>query len=685
MTPIRPTMLGMTFLILAWANLIATSNPVLGIICGIGFLWAISRLFGSRFFPTGDSAQQLIIGLLTSSAILMLGGSAIYYFGSVTQLNLGILLVIILAIATLVARKPSSKSKESITKYAVILIATVLICLFAWWSTLWPIEITQSIRSPWLVVDPKILLPLLIAIISAITLITKTVSKISTFLLVLIFASSLTMAVTIYSLGYGFDPFIHRATVEHITQFGTITPKPFYYIGQYALELIGMLIFALPLKLMDSLLVPIGAALLIPWSAYTSIKILGQNWRLLLVSLLLLPLGIFISTTPQSIAYILATCLVILSIPLLLNKIEDKIYLGFLGLLTLAILITHPLAGIPSGFFFVLVFISQISISKTTEIILLLIASILATVSLPIIFVWQSLGSNLNIEFSLTNLAWNQLQLTGFFSNQYNSWLDGLYLVIDNYLWIIIALSIVGIIFAVKEKLPRGVYIGLYAAIASLISYLILTLTLQFEFLIEYERTNYADRLLTMAVIFLIPYVGIALCELWARLTTKPQALQLSFILLLSLMATALVYGAYPRHDNYARSAGFNVSQADVDAIYAIENYAKDTPYIVLANQATSSAALEAFGFAHYYHDDIFYYPIPTGGELYNLYLEMTDNEPTAEVMNEAMDLAGVKLGFFAINNYWWDSERIIEHAKNQSIDWFALGDGAVTVFVFER
>ncbi|EKD47447.1 MAG: hypothetical protein ACD_66C00056G0001 [uncultured bacterium] len=208
---------------------------------------------------------------------------------------------------------------------------------------------------------------------------------------------------------------------------------------------------------------------------------------------------------------------------------------------------------------------------------------------------------------------------------------------------------------------------------------------MQFEFLIEYERTNYADRLLTMAVIFLIPYVGIALCELWARLTTKPQALQLSFILLLSLMATALVYGAYPRHDNYARSAGFNVSQADVDAIYAIENYAKDTPYIVLANQATSSAALEAFGFAHYYHDDIFYYPIPTGGELYNLYLEMTDNEPTAEVMNEAMDLAGVKLGFFAINNYWWDSERIIEHAKNQSIDWFALGDGAVTVFVFER
>lgn len=685
MTPIRPTMLGMTSLILAWANLSTLSNPILGTICAIGFLWAIARLFGSRFFPTGDYTQQMIIGLLSGLSFLMIGGSIIYYVGSVTSISLSIVLTIILLTATLSARKPASDADKPISKNNIVLIIIILLCLATWWSVLWSIEVTDSIRSPWLIIDPKILIPLSIAILSAITLITRSISKISVALLTLIFASSLTMAVSIYSLGYGFDPFIHRATVEHIAQFGTISPKPFYYIGQYALELISMLVFALPLKLTDNILVPLTASLLIPWSTYASIKVLGQNWRMLLTSLLLLPLGIFISTTPQALAYIFTVCLVILAMPLLMNKIESKIYLGFLGLLTLAILITHPLAGIPAGFFFALIFISRINTTKTIEITLTAITSILAAMSLPLIFVWQSLGSGLDIKFSLTNLSWDQLQLTSFFSNNYNSWLDGLYLVIDNYLWIIITLSIIGIIFALKERLPRGIYIGLYAAIASLISYLILTLTLQFEFLIEYERTNYADRLLTMAVLFLVPYVGIALSEIWLRLSSRPKSLQIGFVILISIMATSIVYGAYPRYDNYARSAGFNIGQADVDAVYAINDYANNTPYIVLANQATSSAALEAFGFAHYYHEDIFYYPIPTGGELYNLYLEMTDNEPTAEVMNQAMDLAGVELGFFVVNEYWWDSERIIEHAKNEAIDWFALGEGSVTVFIFER
>jgi hypothetical protein len=163
------------------------------------------------------------------------------------------------------------------------------------------------------------------------------------------------------------------------------------------------------------------------------------------------------------------------------------------------------------------------------------------------------------------------------------------------------------------------------------------------------------------------------------------MSLKFSFVLITTIISTSMIYGAYPRHDNYARSAGFNVAQADFDAVYAIEQYAGDTSYIVLANQATSSAALEAYGFAHYYKTDIFYYPIPTGGAMYNYFLEMTDENPTAETMNQAMDYAGVELGFFAVSDYWWESGIIIERAKNEANDWFALGDGAITVFIFER
>jgi len=47
------------------------------------------------------------------------------------------------------------------------------------------------------------------------------------------------------------------------------------------------------------------------------------------------------------------------------------------------------------------------------------------------------------------------------------------------------------------------------------------------------------------------------------------------------------------------------------------------------------------------------------------------------------LDTADVDLAFFVVNNYWWQSEKIIENTKNISDDWFAVGD--VTIFKFIR
>ena len=46
------------------------------------------------------------------------------------------------------------------------------------------------------------------------------------------------------------------------------------------------------------------------------------------------------------------------------------------------------------------------------------------------------------------------------------------------------------------------------------------------------------------------------------------------------------------------------------------------SPYIVLANQSVSAAALLRFGF-HTYYGAQFYYAIPTGAPLYQSYLDM--------------------------------------------------------------
>ncbi|MBU4453138.1 hypothetical protein L6260_00905 [Candidatus Parcubacteria bacterium] len=685
MANIRYTLLGMTSLIIAWANILSIQNPTLGAICALGYLLSLAHLFGTRFMLTGTKLQKLLIGLLASIAIMMLGGSAIYYLGSVTQLNLSILLTAILCIASICARKTTCDSDKENARSILGLSVIFALAMITWWLQISQIDIIQSVRSIWLVVDPRLLLLIATVILMTVLMVARGASKLTVTMLSILLASVLSMAYIVYILGYGFDPFIHRATVEHIAQFGTITPKPLYYIGQYSLELIGILIFSLPIKILDGLLVPLLAGILIPQSAYFSVKSLGQNWRMMLIALFLLPLGAFISTTPQALAYILTTCLVLLSLPILLKKITAKTYLAFLFILTLAILITHPLAGIPSAIFFLFVFINRLNISFKIQTTLSLITTTLGALVLPVIFIVQSAKSNLAIDFSVTNLSWDQLNLTGFFSNHFNSWLDGFYLVIDNHLWIVLILALAGIYFAKKEKLPSGIYAFIYASIASFLSYLILTLTLQFEFLIEYERSNYSDRLLTLTIIFLIPFVGITLSSIWVRIEKKSISLKLAFVLIITLIGTAMIYGAYPRHDNYARSAGFNVSQADVDCVYAIDKYAQGKDYIVLANQAVSSSAIEAFGFSHYYNNDIFYYPIPTGGELYNYYLKMTDNEPSSQTMHEAMDFTGAEIGFLVVNDYWWDSQRIIEHAKNQADDWFALGDGEVTIFIFER
>ena len=49
---------------------------------------------------------------------------------------------------------------------------------------------------------------------------------------------------------------------------------------------------------------------------------------------------------------------------------------------------------------------------------------------------------------------------------------------------------------------------------------------------------------------------------------------------------------------------------------------------------------MEAYGFKTYYHDDVFYYPIPTGGPLYEKFLTMVNDAPTRATIIEAMDIA---------------------------------------------
>ena len=159
-------------------------------------------------------------------------------------------------------------------------------------------------------------------------------------------------------------------------------------------------------------------------------------------------------------------------------------------------------------------------------------------------------------------------------------------------------------------------------------------------------------------------------------------------------LITISLYFSYPKNDMYISNHSYNVSQADIDAVHYIDQKA-DQDYIVLANQMTSAAALQEFGFKKYYkisppfeggdQGGVFYYPIPTSGPLYQYYSDLVYNEVSKEKIIKAMDLAGVNQAYFVINEYWWKFDKIVEQSKTIADEYQAIDEEKIYIFKFSK
>ncbi len=154
-----------------------------------------------------------------------------------------------------------------------------------------------------------------------------------------------TLALILFPLGYGFDPFVHEATMNHILREGFILPKTPYYQGYYALVLFFSDLFSLSITWVDRLFLPLLAAFSLPitlWSAFQK----THFSFLLFPFLLVLPFSLFLNTTPQSVANFLLLILIFQLISPQKNQLPKNLYFGFFFLMTFAILLIHPLAGV---------------------------------------------------------------------------------------------------------------------------------------------------------------------------------------------------------------------------------------------------------------------------------------------------------------------------------------------------
>ncbi|MBI2458937.1 MAG: hypothetical protein HYV53_00085 [Parcubacteria group bacterium] len=637
--------------------------------------------------------ENIINSLLILICLISIFGGLVYRFyslnriGVIISLSLTAVSFVIIQYFYLISNKKTrpqppadlENNKFGLTNF--LLLASYFLLLSFCFYILFSHQTASAIISPWQIM-PKyffIVYGLATLFLIANCLINK---KFAWPLITLHYFFSFSVALIIYKLGYGYDSFIHRATENLIAKTGAVEPKPFYYLGQYALVVITHKITALPVIWLDKLMVPFLAALFLPLALQRLLRSwfdsVGLN-LVLMLAMLALTFPFLIVTTPQNLAYVFLLLAILFGLPCQ-NFYDFLIVL----LLSLAAAITHPIAGAPAlllSAFLAIYHSDRLRIKKYFYPLLIIIAVFI----LPVLFYF--LNRRLAAAAPNDNLASGASQLALNMPGQENFILNFVYLYGFNLKFILALLALNGLFIAYKHRQQcriLGLYLTLSAALFA--SYLI-TAKISFAFLINYERDDYPQRILLAAVLLLAPFFILSLYAWLKKIAEKNTFMVSSLAVFLAVIISAALYLSYPRYDNYFNSHGYAVSSADISAASLINQEAKGD-FIVLANQQVSAAALSRFGFKKYYvsgQKKIFYYPIPTSSPLYQYYLDMVYKKPSRETMLAAMNLAGVSQGYFVLNKYWWAFKKILDEAKLSADSWQEIDNGEIVIFKYER
>lgn len=701
--PFHSIMFAMLFIGLFLLNTHFFQSPMFGVLLLVAYLSIFGYELGSLVHQeTGVVRWWLGCWLLLSLISLVL--AMCYYVAFLSQTIVeAVILLSIPVILFLSERKGRphwyehihaawKSHKHEVTQpvwLAASLIGLLLVYVFSVYGST---PILDAVRSPWERVNGSVVIAAGFIFLLLMTLLYRARERaLALPLFCLTLFATISMAAFVFPIGFGFDSFIHKATESYIAEFATITPKPFYYIGQYALVLFANLGFSIPIDLADTFLLPILTALLLPIAWFGAATHLLKNHRssiTTLIGIFLLPLSIFIVTTPQGLAHLWTLLLILASIPYLLKQEHPRLVL--LSIAALTTLFIHPISGIPALFYCALLFTDPSQSSHRHETLArwaFRFLSLAACLVLPLSFIANAFISKqaLSIDWGALNplSVLKAININVLLENRFNPLLDFVYLYGLNTVVIFLVFVVIGCV-AERQRIHR-LNVPIIMAVALAINFLLMKSSINFLFLIDYERQNYTDRLIPLFLFFLVPLFILGLSTMITSIRKRPIVLRLSWILLMSALTTSSFYLTYPRKDAYVSNRGFNVSQADIYAVRLVEELARTDPYLVLANQSVSAAAIQEIGFRYY--DNVFFYPIPTGGLLYQRFLEMNDR-PSRDIASDALELTSthskITTLFYVVNTYWWESARIIETTKTIADDWRSLENGAVYVFRFD-
>lgn len=703
MKPFHSTILASFGGVLASLGLASSTFAALRPIGGVLFFASMTVLVGGMAFPEERRPLRWTFGLLGTFALTAIFGTAVYYAYRLDAMGLSWLLIsmpwVVFAFTpfTRDKRERAAEAPQSVEKAApedslsaVLLVLTVLADAAAlrWLAGA---RTAEAIRTPWEAVPPIFFLWIgLASVCLAALAYRKRYPHLALAAASLHLFTLLAPAAVVYAIGYGFDPFVHQAAERLVAAAGEVTPKTPYYVGQYALVTIIAKLFRLGTDAVDRFLLPMMTAIFLPAAAAWLLRRgFGVARSLALVGatgVFLLPLGSFVSTTPQGVANLFFLLTVIVGAAWLH---AHRPPLGFVLALATASAAAHPLAGIPALFAAALLMAVKLrhdglTLPRISKAIVFGILVGAAALAVPFAFSLREGTGSLPIEAAFRKPIATLVENVPFegpgLETRYRPLLDFAEFIDRNYdvLWLLLAGAGAWLLGRQKPYRRSALALG-GLSVALLAGSSVLRTGFSFENIIGYEQGNYAARLYEAGLLAAAPLVLAAFAWWWRALSKTDAAVRFLMALVFAATVTALAYGAFPRLDDYRWSRGYSTSAHDVEAVRWINMHAIG-PYVVLANQSVSAAALREYGFRTYYGDQ-FYYSIPTGAPLYQKYLEMVYQTPTRATMDAAMRDIGVPQAFFVVDDYWTNSAKIVEAAKKTADAWEEIGDGKVFIF----
>jgi len=689
--------------LLLLGNTLFWQSPQVGLIVGTSYLLFCSFLIGSIIVPqpTGHfnysmQSWSFLFGVLFLFAgIAIFGALSIYLYA----FNIGVLIVLLLVIpvATFtpyyrIVHKKRFRPLQALRQYFsqlkqrresfsdALLVLAYLTTAAIGFAMLYAGQTIRSIQAPWQTVpSPFFLFYFLATAILIWYSLRARRLKLPLLLLITHSFLSLSVALIVYQIGYGFDPFIHQAAERIIALTGTISPTPLYYLGQYSLVIFLNKILLVDLVLLDRLLVPVLAAIMLPTMTFFVFSHwIKKRFALLLsISMLAIPFGSFIMTTPQN----LANLLFIITILLSLLYFRGKIPISALFFLSIATLAVHPIAGIPLIVtVFLLGLFRSMYDSYSSHLQLFILVAIVFSFALPFAF----LLNGAQVDLSLASLELSTLKPVELVSHS-DLGLDIVYFINNNKAFLTIVLLIIGLWQLRKQKLLLNNSPYLIASAVVLLNFVIVRYFMTFPDLRDFDESAFTARLGLLTFYVILPIVLIGIYTIIKRLADRDSISRAFMIFALAGLVSTSLYLSYPRIDQYQPAKFFSLSSSDIKAVNFIEQTA-EPEHIVLANQMIGVAAIKEYGFKKYYHNQ-FYYSMPNGTPrtFYDFYLEMIHSGAKKETMVAAMDEAGVNQAYFVLNKYWRNFDKIVVAAAQTADEIHLIDDGQVTIFTYRR